>query len=53
MENLKVQKKIFEALEDSHSKEYLISDNTGSGETSGGSDDTVECCNSDKRNQEG
>lgn len=39
---LESAKKIFEALEDSHSKEYLISDNTGSGETSGGSDDTVE-----------
>lgn len=34
--------KIFEALRDSYSKAYLISDNTGSGITSGGSDKLVE-----------
>ena len=33
---------IFEALKDSYSKDYLISDNTGSGATSGGSDKLVE-----------
>lgn len=38
---LESAQKIFEALEDSHSKMYLVSDNTGSGETSGGSDKLV------------
>lgn len=33
---------IFDALKDSYSKNYLISDNTGSGATSGGSDKLVE-----------
>ena len=33
---------IFEMLKDSYSKTYLISDNTGSGATSGGSDKLVE-----------
>ncbi|MGM9926728.1 MAG: hypothetical protein ACI35P_02145 [Bacillus sp. (in: firmicutes)] len=33
---------IFEKLTDSYSKTYLISDNTGSGPTSGGSDKLVE-----------
>lgn len=33
--------KIFEKLEDPYIKEYLISDNTGTGEKSGGSDDLV------------
>lgn len=33
---------IFDALKDSYSKQYLISDNTGSGPTSGGSDKLVE-----------
>ena len=33
---------IFEKLTDSYSKTYLISDNTGSGLTSGGSDKLVE-----------
>lgn len=35
-------KKIFEVLSDSYTKTYLISDNTGSGQTSGGSDNLVE-----------
>ena len=35
-------KQIFEKLKDSCSKIYLISDNTGSGATSGGSDELVE-----------
>lgn len=35
-------KKIFEKLKDSYSKTYLVSDNTGSGATSGGSDKLVE-----------
>ena len=34
--------RIFDKLTDSYSKEYFISDNTGSGETSGGSDKLVE-----------
>lgn len=34
--------RIFEKLEDSYSKTYLVSDNTGSGATSGGSDNLVE-----------
>ena len=32
----------FDVLKDSYSKTYLISDNTGSGATSGGSDKLVE-----------
>jgi len=35
-------KEIFEKLRDSHTKTYFISDNTGSGATSGGSDDLVQ-----------
>lgn len=35
-------KEIFNALKDSYRKNYLISDNTGSGTTSGGSDDLEE-----------
>ena len=35
-------KRIFEELKDSYSKIYLVSDNTGSGATSGGSDKLVE-----------
>lgn len=35
-------KRIFDELKDSYSKTYLISDNTGSGETSGGSDKLVQ-----------
>lgn len=34
--------RIFEELKDSYSKTYLVSDNTGSGATSGGSDELVE-----------
>ncbi|MBQ3513633.1 MAG: MBL fold metallo-hydrolase [Lachnospiraceae bacterium] len=34
--------RIFEELKDSYSKTYLVSDNTGSGATSGGSDKLVE-----------
>ena len=34
--------KIFEKLKDSYSKTYLVSDNTGSGATSGGSDKLIE-----------
>lgn len=34
--------RIFEELKDSYSKTYLVSDNTGSGATSGGSDNLVE-----------
>ncbi len=34
--------RIFEKLKDSYCKTYLVSDNTGSGETSGGSDKLVE-----------
>lgn len=33
---------IFDKLTDSYSKDYLVSDNTGSGATSGGSDNLVE-----------
>ena len=33
---------IFDTLKDSYSKAYLVSDNTGSGATSGGSDDLVQ-----------
>ena len=33
---------IFESLTDPYSKDYLVSDNTGSGSTSGGSDNLVE-----------
>ena len=40
--------KIFEALTDAYSKEFLISDNTGSGETSGGSDELVEYMKKEK-----
>ncbi len=39
---LESAKKIFDMLEDPYIKEYLISDNTGSGEKSGGSDALVE-----------
>lgn len=35
-------KEVFEKLTDSYSKTYLVSDNTGSGQTSGGSDKLVE-----------
>ena len=35
-------KKIFDSLENPYNKEFLISDNTGSGEKSGGSDNLVE-----------
>lgn len=35
-------KKIFDKLKDSYSKSYLVSDNTGSGATSGGSDKLIE-----------
>lgn len=35
-------KEIFNALKDSYGKNYLVSDNTGSGATSGGSDKLVE-----------
>lgn len=35
-------KAIFEELDDSYDKKYFISDNTGSGETSGGSDNLVQ-----------
>ena len=35
-------KEIFDSLKDSYGKSYLISDNTGSGATSGGSDKLVE-----------
>jgi len=35
-------KVVFENLKDSYSKDYLISDNTGSGQTSGGSDKLVQ-----------
>lgn len=35
-------KEIFDTLKDSYGKSYLISDNTGSGSTSGGSDKLVE-----------
>jgi hypothetical protein len=41
-------KKIFDKLDDSYSKSYFISDNTGSGETSGGSDQLVEYMNNEK-----
>lgn len=40
--NLDDAKRIFENLKDSYSKTYLISDNTGSGATSGGSDKLVQ-----------
>lgn len=33
---------IFDELKDSHGKDYFVSDNTGSGKTSGGSDDLVQ-----------
>lgn len=38
---LESAKSIFEKIEDSYSKKYLVSDNTGSGKTSGGSDDLI------------
>lgn len=39
---------IFEKLDDSYMKKYLISDNTGSGEVSGGSDKLVEYMKKEK-----
>lgn len=39
---LESAQKIFESLGDCYSKTYLVSDNTGSGETSGGSDKLIE-----------
>lgn len=48
MESWKVLKKIFDALEDSYIKEFLVSDNTGSGATSGGSDKLIEYMKTEK-----
>ena len=39
---------VFSALRDSYSKDYLISDNTGSAKTSGGSDDLVKYMKEEK-----
>lgn len=42
--------KIFDALEDSYIKDFLVSDNTGSGATSGGSDKLIEYMKTEKMN---
>ena len=48
---LESAQKIFDALEDSYIKEFLVSDNTGSGATSGGSDKLIEYMKTEKMNQ--
>lgn len=45
---LESAQKIFETLEDSYSKVYLVSDNTGAGENSGGSDKLVKYMEEEK-----
>lgn len=47
---LESAQKIFDALEDSYIKEFLVSDNTGSGATSGGSDKLIEYMKTEKMN---
>lgn len=47
---LESAQKIFDALEDSYMKEFLVSDNTGSGATSGGSDKLIEYMKTEKMN---
>ena len=42
MESWMMLKEFFDGLKDSYSKTYLVSDNTGSGAASGGSDKLVE-----------
>lgn len=47
---LESAQKIFDALEDSYMKEFLVSDNTGNGATSGGSDKLIEYMKTEKMN---